>query len=70
MAAGNYQWVLLDRTKAASYYQRVLDTFPNGRNAYNAEWRIAWVAYLNRQPDARDQLTAFLAEVSRLRQRR
>jgi soluble lytic murein transglycosylase len=60
MAAGNYYWVDLDRTKAASYYQRVLDTFPSGRNAFNAEWRVAWVAYLNRQPDAAERMKAFL----------
>ena len=60
MAAGNYYWVNLDRTKAASYYQRVVDTFPSGRNAFNAEWRVAWVSYLNRQPDTEQRLTAFL----------
>jgi soluble lytic murein transglycosylase len=60
MAAGNYYWVDLDRTKAVSYYQRVVDTFPSGRNAFNAEWRVAWVAYLNRQPDAEDKIKNFL----------
>jgi soluble lytic murein transglycosylase len=60
MAAGNYYWVDLDRTRAAAYYQRVLDTFPSGRNAFNAEWRVAWVAYLNRQPDAADRIKAFV----------
>jgi len=60
MAAGNYYWVDLDRSKAASYYQRVVDTFPSGRNAFNAEWRVAWVAYLNRQPDAEDKIKNFL----------
>jgi soluble lytic murein transglycosylase len=60
MAAGNYHWVELERTKAVINYQRVLDSFPNGKNAFNCEWRIAWVAYLNRQPDADDRLTNFL----------
>jgi len=60
MAAGNYYWVQLDRSKALGYYQRVLDAFPSGKNAYNAEWRIAWVAYLERQPYAGDKLTVFL----------
>ena len=60
MAAGNYYWVELQREKAAAAYQRVLDSFPNGRYAFNCEWRIAWVAYLNRQPDADDRLTNFL----------
>ncbi|HXM98559.1 MAG TPA: transglycosylase SLT domain-containing protein [Candidatus Dormibacteraeota bacterium] len=60
MSAGNYFWVSLDRARAAAYYQRVLDVFPGGKNAFNAEWRIAWVAYLGRQPYADDRLTAFL----------
>jgi soluble lytic murein transglycosylase len=60
MAEANYYWVQLDRNKAAELYQRVLETFPNSKNDYNAEWRVAWVAYLNRQPDAEDKLQAFL----------
>ena len=60
MAAGNYHWVELEREKAAEAYQRVLDSFPNGRHAYNCEWRIAWVSYLDRRPDADDRLTNFL----------
>ena len=60
MAAGNYHWVELEREKAAAAYQKVLDSFPNGRHAFNCEWRIAWVAYLDHQPDADDRLTKFL----------
>jgi soluble lytic murein transglycosylase len=60
MAAGNFYWVGLDRARAAGYNQRMLEQFPNGKNAFNAEWRITWVAYLNRQPDTDDRLTAFL----------
>src|SRR5260370_19954886 len=60
MAAGNYYWVELNRSQAASYYQRVLDNFPAGKNAYNCEWRVAWVAYLNRQTDADGKFTTFL----------
>jgi soluble lytic murein transglycosylase len=52
--------VQLEREKAAEAYQRVLDSFPNGKNAYNCEWRMAWVAYLDRRPDADDRLTNFL----------
>jgi soluble lytic murein transglycosylase len=59
MAAGNYEWVLLDRGKAGGYYQRVLDNFPAGKNAFNAEWRIAWVAYMDRQPYADEKLINF-----------
>jgi soluble lytic murein transglycosylase len=60
MSAGNYYWVELNRSLAASYYERVLDKFPSGRNAYNCEWRVAWVAYLNHQLDADDKFTVFL----------
>jgi soluble lytic murein transglycosylase len=60
MAAGNYYWVELNRSQAASYYQRLLDSFPAGKSAYNCEWRVAWVAYLNRQPDADGRFIAFL----------
>ncbi len=62
MAAGNYYWVLLDRTKAVVYYQRLLDAFPDGKNAYNAEWKIAWIAFLDKQPDADRRLTDFLTK--------
>jgi len=31
MAAGNYYWVELNRSQAASYYQRLLDSFPAGK---------------------------------------
>ena len=60
MAEGNYYWVELDRDKAAAAYQRVLDHFPNGRYAFNCEWRIAWVSYLERRPEASEKFTAFL----------
>jgi soluble lytic murein transglycosylase len=60
MAAGNYYWVQLERPKAIGYYQRILDSFPAGKNAYNAEWRVAWVAYLERQPYAGEKITNFL----------
>jgi soluble lytic murein transglycosylase len=60
MSAGNYYWVELDRSKASHYYERVLENFPAGKFAYNAEWRIAWVAYLERQPYADDKITIFL----------
>ncbi len=60
MGAGNYFWVQLDRTRAAEYYKRILDDFPGGRNAQIAEWRIAWVAYLNRRPETDELLQAFI----------
>lgn len=60
MAGGNYYWVELDRAKAGHYYERVLEAFPGGRDAYNAEWRIAWIAYLDRQPYADEKITIFV----------
>ena len=60
MMVGNYYWVELDRAKAVNYYQRVLDNFPAGKYAFYCEWRVAWVAYLDRQPYADDKLTVFL----------
>jgi len=60
MSAGNYHWVQLEREKAAEAYQHVVDSFPNGRYALNCEWRVAWVSYLDRKPDADDRLTSFL----------
>jgi soluble lytic murein transglycosylase len=62
MAAGNYYWVGLDRNKAAQYYQRLLDAYPSSKNEFNAEWRIAWVAYLNHAPDSDDRLRTFLLQ--------
>jgi soluble lytic murein transglycosylase len=62
MQAGNYYWVQLDRNRAAGYYQKVLGVNPNGKNDYNAEWRVAWVAYVNRQPDADEKLKGFLSK--------
>jgi peptidoglycan lytic transglycosylase len=60
MSAGNYYWVALDRAKATAFYQRILDNFPDGKNAFNAEWRTAWIAFLNKQPDGDTRLTNFL----------
>jgi soluble lytic murein transglycosylase len=60
MAAGNYYWVNLDRADAGHYYERVLEHYPGGKNAYAAEWRIAWIAYMDRQPYADEKISVFL----------
>ena len=60
LAGGNYYWVGLDRPKAGHYYERVLENFPGGKNAYAAEWRIAWIAYMDRQPYADEKISIFL----------
>ena len=57
-AAGNYFWVNLERDKAAPFYRRVWEQFPAGKNAVAAHWRLAWIAYLGRRPEA----TALLEE--------
>jgi soluble lytic murein transglycosylase len=58
--AGNFYWVNLDRDRAAEFYRRSLAVSPDGKNAYVAEWRLAWIAYLQRKPEAADMLEAYL----------
>jgi len=58
--AGNYYWVQLDRARASSFYQRVVDGFPNGPDTVNAQWRVAWTAMLTRQPKAAELLEQHL----------
>ena len=57
---GNQFWSKLDRARAASYYQRVLDQSARGDEARSAQWRLAWLAYLDRKPDAAERLEAHL----------
>jgi soluble lytic murein transglycosylase len=58
--AGNFYWVNMDRARAAEFYRRSLDISPDGKNAPNAEWRLAWIAYLDRKPEAADMLEAYV----------
>jgi soluble lytic murein transglycosylase len=58
--AGNFYWVSLDRARAADFYRRSLDVAPDGRNAYVADWRLAWIAYMQRKPEAADMLEAYV----------
>jgi soluble lytic murein transglycosylase len=58
--AGNFYWVNLDYAHASDFYRRSLDLSPNGRNASTAEWRIAWMAYMDRKPEAADMLEAYV----------
>ncbi len=51
-AAGNYFWVVLDRTRAAAYYQRLEEAFPTSFDADAAQWRLAWSAYRDRRLEA------------------
>ncbi len=59
-AGGNYYWVNLDRARAAEYYRRSMDAFPGGKNNLVAHWRMAWVSYLERRPQAATQMEEHL----------
>ncbi|PYU35062.1 MAG: hypothetical protein DMG31_04760, partial [Acidobacteria bacterium] len=61
-AAGNYYWMNLDRAHAAEYYQRVVSAFPMGKYTSIAQWRIAWTAYMLRQPDAASRFEQYLTK--------
>lgn len=58
--AGNYYWTLLDRDSAAGFYKRVAENFPSAADATPAQWRVAWVAVLKRQPEAAEFLADHL----------
>ncbi len=58
--AGNYYWVQLNRAQASSYYNRVVQYFPNGPDTPSAQWRVAWTATLARQPGAAELLEQHL----------
>ena len=61
-SAGNYYWVKLDRDKAAAYYQQVVDKFPATDDAINAQWRVAWAAYMGHRDDADVLIQKFLRD--------
>jgi peptidoglycan lytic transglycosylase len=61
-AAGNYYWLNLDRPHAAEYYERILSAFPTGKYGSTAQWRIAWTAYMLRQPDAASRFEQYVAK--------
>jgi soluble lytic murein transglycosylase len=57
---GNYYWVLLNRDVASGYYKRVEENFPSSADAISAQWRVAWVAVLKRDPNAANLVTEHL----------
>lgn len=59
-AVGNYYWVKLDRDKAVAEYQQVADKFPASDDAINAQWRVAWTAYMDRNDQAASLIETFL----------
>jgi soluble lytic murein transglycosylase len=58
--AGNYYWVQLDRDRAASYYQRLVDVFPTWPDADPAHWRIVWTSVVERKLEAASLLADHL----------
>ena len=49
---GNYYWSHLDRSAAGDYYRRSLEASSSEPAAETAKWRLAWTAYLDRDPNA------------------
>jgi soluble lytic murein transglycosylase len=52
LVVGNYFWLHLDRAAAAGYYRRVLEAAGSGAAADVAHWRLAWLAYLDKDAEA------------------
>jgi soluble lytic murein transglycosylase len=59
-STGNYYWVVMDRSRAANFYRRTLETDPNGKNSQPAAWRLAWTAYMERKPEAADMIEDYV----------
>jgi soluble lytic murein transglycosylase len=66
-AAGNYYWVNLNRARAAEFYRRTLEAFPDGKDAPAAAWRVAWIAYLDREPETADLLEGYVRRFPKAR---
>jgi soluble lytic murein transglycosylase len=47
---GNYNLLENDGRKYREYYERVVETFPKGRYADVAHWKVCWRAYLDGDP--------------------
>jgi len=61
-SAANFYWVNVDRARASEYYQRILSAFPAGKYASISQWRLAWTAYMLRQPDAAGRFEQYLTK--------
>ncbi len=48
---GNYYWAKLERDQASDYYRQLLVRQGAGTDSDTADWRIAWTAYLESEPD-------------------
>lgn len=54
--AGNYFWVDLNRERAVYFYKQMAENFPISPDAYKAQWRVAWTAVLNHDPQAAEMV--------------
>jgi soluble lytic murein transglycosylase len=63
---GNNYWVELERDKASSYYEQIVAQFAKSpfaaADVVNAEWRIAWTAYMDQHGDAASRFQKFLQD--------
>ncbi len=50
---GNYYLLKKATTRSRNYYERAARTFPQGKYAARAHWKVCWRAYLDRDPKAR-----------------
>jgi len=60
--AGNYYWMRLDRASAAEKYRQAYEANPNSPAGETAQWRLAWIAYLNHDAQAADLLEAHVRQ--------
>jgi len=66
MAAGNYYLGGARIARKQGIITSACSTaFPGGRHAQNAEWRIAWIAYIQRQPFSDEKMINSCASIPR-----
>ena len=53
-AAGTYYWPTTDPIRASQYYTLVYEKFPEGEDAAESQWKVAWQRYRDRRlPEAK-----------------
>ncbi len=62
LEAGNYYWMRLDRATAAERYRQSFDANPTAPAVEIAEWRLAWIAYLDHDGQAAPLLEAHIRQ--------
>lgn len=56
LSVGNYYYLLDDRGNYIKWFQRLVDSFPEGKHASYAHWKICWRAWLDDAPNRADLL--------------